>query len=141
MKFTLHVFAEIGLGVQFDWETNTTYNNADGHKLSLKEALITVLTRSLLIATVPKLVWRLPFSFFRSTELGYNALGEHLRNLLENERKLLPENKIQNLLASLAKHQDSHDSEYGNLSDQDIIGNIFIFLLAGHETKYYSIYI
>ena len=60
-----------------------------------------------------------------------------MRELLDRERKLGKESDGQNLLSALVKHSATEigeGEEQGFLQDQEIIGNTFIFLIAGHET-------
>lgn len=62
-----------------------------------------------------------------------------MKDLLEREKKSGNETDTPNLLAALARHAKvtAETGEKG-LSDDEIIGNTFIFLIAGHETRYIS---
>lgn len=63
----------------------------------------------------------------------------YMKELLEREKMLGKESDGQNLLAALVKHASSTDEDDGEkrgMSDEEIIGNTFVFLIAGHETTY-----
>jgi cytochrome P450 len=139
MKFALHVIAGAGFGVPFDWESDATASKAKGgHKLTLQQAVNTVLHHLPPIVLVPRLLWKLPIPYLRATELGYTEFGTYMRELLDHERELLNDKGISdrsNLLAAIVKNSASETDAEARLQDTEIIGNVFIFLIAGHETS------
>lgn len=136
MKFTLHVLTGAGFGVPFSWETSSD-EIWPNHKLSFRDAVSSVLHHLLGTVLVPKLLWKLPIEYLRECELGYDEFGKYMYELLDREKKRGKDSDGQNLLAALVKHAAEDDvGEKGRLSDQEIIGNTFIFLIAGHETTY-----
>lgn len=61
-----------------------------------------------------------------------------MRELLEREKKKGKEGSEEgtNLLGALARHaRECEELGEVGLSDDEIIGNTFIFLIAGHETR------
>jgi cytochrome P450 len=141
MKFALHVITGAGFGVPINWDTSSDTVEAP-HTLSFKNAVTTVLHHLFPIMLVPRRLWKLPFDTMRRASEGYYEFGNYMRELLEREKALGKESDGQNLMAALVKH--SSEGEAGSnalLSDQEIIGNTFIFLLAGHETTYLLSYL
>jgi len=67
----------------------------------------------------------------------YNEFDLYLHDLLEREKTSNSER--QNLLSALARHvrnsAGTEGSIQGALGDQEVLGNIFLFLIAGHETR------
>jgi len=141
MKLSLHVISGAGFGVPFTWESSSE-EIWPGHKLSFRKSVETVLQHLGAIVLIPKRLWKLPIQYLRDTEEGYEEFGLYMRDLLDRERKLGKESDGQNLLSALVKHAVTEDGEgqevEGVLQDQEIIGNTFIFFMAGHETTYSS---
>lgn len=135
MKFALHVITGAGFGVPFSWETSSD-EIWPNHQLSFRDAVSSVLHHLPAIVLVPKLLWKLPIEYLRESERGYEEFGKYMHELLDREKKRGKDSDGQNLLAALVKHSAEDVGEKGRLSDQEIIGNTFIFLIAGHETTY-----
>lgn len=136
MKFALHVITGAGFGVPFSWEVSSD-EIWPNHQLSFRNAVSSVLHHLLGIVFVPKILWKLPIEYLREAELSYEEFGKYMHELLEREKKRGEDSNGQNLLATLVKHAAEDDvGEKGRLNDQEIIGNTFIFLIAGHETTY-----
>jgi cytochrome P450 len=136
MKFTLHVITGAGFGVPFSWEVSSD-EVWPNHQLSFRNAVSSVLHHLLGIVLIPKPLWKLPFEYLHEAEQGYKEFGKYMHELLDREKKRGKDSDGQNLLAALVKHAAEDDvGEKGRLTDQEIIGNTFIFLIAGHETTY-----
>lgn len=131
-KFALHVFSGAGFGVPFTWESSDQV--WPRHKLSFREAVRTVVGNLFAIILVPKILRKLPTTYFRKLEDAYNDFGVYMRELLEREK--LGKDSDGNLLSTLVQHSATENGadEEGVLHDQEIIGNTFILLVAGHET-------
>jgi cytochrome P450 len=137
MKYALNVIIGAGYGMPFSWDT-ATQDIWPNHKLSFRDAVDTVMHHLFAILLVPEMLLKLPIKHFRDAELGYKEFGSYMRELLERERQLGKASDGQNLLSALVKHSAMEKGEQGVLRDQEIIGNTFIFLIAGHETTYHS---
>lgn len=124
-----------GFGMSFTWES-ITQNIWPNHKLSFRDSIQTVIRNLLPIVLLPRFLWKLPFRPLRESEQGYNEFGMYICELLEREKKLGERSNGQNLLASLLKSTINDNGEQRRLNDQEIIGNTFIFLIAGLETVY-----
>ena len=141
MKFALHVITGAGFGVPFSWTTSSD-EIWPSHKLSFRDAISSVLEHLIGIVFLPKKLWKLPIKYLKDCELGYEEFGKYMMELLDREKKKLAENKsggediAGNLLAALVKQSAREDDGKVILTDQEIIGNTFLFLIAGHETTY-----
>jgi cytochrome P450 len=69
---------------------------------------------------------------------AYTAFGSYMRGMLDRERALQKNGggAEDNLLTALiqAAEYEVDDKESRNMSPQEVMGNAFIFLFAGHET-------
>ena len=92
--------------------------------------------------------------YLRVAKESYEEFGGYMRELLEREKKTEKKTGMEgekgeegigmdgiregtNLLGALARHaRECEELGEVGLSDDEIIGNTFIFLIAGHETRY-----
>ncbi|KAF8243722.1 cytochrome P450 [Wilcoxina mikolae CBS 423.85] len=93
-----------------------------GHSFSFGEALDTVLSHAIFVAITPLSLLHRGTAFMKKLALAYEDVELYLTELLARER-LSPS---ATLLGALAHG--------GGLTEEETIGNIFIFALAGLET-------
>jgi len=130
----LHIISAAGFGVSFNW--NDSASPWPNHKLSFYNALSTVLERLFLILLTPNVVLNLPFGVLKESQEARSEFGQYLLDLMEREKLAIAsreDTKRENLMAALIR------SSEGELSDSEITGNVFIFLLAGHETTAHTL--
>jgi cytochrome P450 len=139
MKLALHVITGAGFGVPFTWDSSSSDEIWPSHNLSFRSALDQTLHHLIPLMLLPRWVLRLPVEYLRVTRESYLEFGGYMRELLEREKGKVKEGMgdTTNLLGALAKHaREREESGEAGLSDEEIIGNTFIFLIAGHETRY-----
>lgn len=158
-KLTLNIFCGAGFGVHLPFkpslETAEYANGKDQFKdsatpppgydftfRSVTEYIGPNLTSIFLtVGILPKWLSRILQPIFKTDLKAYHNLGKYLRALItmsENE-----ENNAHNLLAGLVrsrKEEQEKEKDTGlkhdtGLSDQEILGNLFMFTIAGHETS------
>lgn len=137
----LHIIMGAGYGVSFTWDKQTTSNPWPNHTLSFKDAVLGLIEHLLPIVLIPKVFWRLPFHRMKRMKRDYEEFGQYLRDLLGNPKGSGEDTGLgENLISALARSAemekgDGSGSSVG-LSDDQILGNAFMFLVAGHETTY-----
>lgn len=119
-----------------------------GHKMPYAEALDWILDNIVTVFIIPPWLQRIGPASWRKTAVAYNDTGLYLKELLERERKTNSEPSKQgqrnfpglpmigqkkNLLGALVATSDSAEKGDG-LSEDDLIGNVFVFAVAGLET-------
>ncbi|KAL8684182.1 MAG: hypothetical protein Q9224_006540, partial [Gallowayella concinna] len=124
------------------------------HEMSYVDALQSLLHNMIWVLVFPMtlLKW-LPFKGTKRSYTAYIEWGKHLRALFNNKKDDIATGKAQegmDLMGFLLKgagvtpdsvNQTSSKSESKPLlSDTEIMGNAFVFLLAGHETAANSIH-
>jgi cytochrome P450 len=140
-KIALHVITGAGFGVPFTWNKSSD-EVWPKHTLSFRDAVSNLVNNLLPLVVLPKVVRQLPVQSLRTVEEAYGEFGTYLREILAREKALSKEGKDQdahpNLLSALVKHAAmvEEGGVSAALTDQEIIGNTFIFLIAGHETTY-----
>ena len=121
-----------GFGVPLSWKPSSYGEVKAPHRLSFPMAVRTMLDNLFTILLVPKSLWKLPIERLRQSALGHDEFRSYMRDLID-DAKGTEKNQAENLLIALVTHAgDSH----GVLNDEEIMGNTFAFLMAGHETVY-----
>ncbi|KLO08417.1 cytochrome P450 [Schizopora paradoxa] len=134
LTLALYVISSAGFGkpVSFDDDTNIPR----GHSMSFKEALHIVASEMTLGIAVPN--WAMGLT------KRLRTYREAYRNMLDYMGKMVADRRafgkgtggvdlFSNLLEGNSNWED--DSVTAKLSDSELFGNIFVFLLAGHETS------
>jgi cytochrome P450 len=136
MKIALHVITAAGYGYPFEWEASAEV--PPGHQMSFRESIHVTLDNLVTLAAVPRLLLKLPIKSFRRTEQAYNEFAKYLQGLIDIGKRRQPSKSksLNNILQTLIQHsgETPEDVKGRVLRDDEIIGNAFIFLLAGHET-------
>lgn len=138
MKFALHIISGADFGVPFEWEESEE-EVWTGHKTSFRGAIADLLKYLFAITFIPSILKKLPFAIFQKPDEVYEEFGSYLNDLLQREKRLGKETERQNLLSVLVKNAATTTEDgdvQGSLQDQEIIGNAFLFLMAGHDTTY-----
>lgn len=117
-----------------------------GHQLSYKDALSEVLRSLLLIILLPhSLLRNSPLQVHKRAWSAFVEWGDYMTELMEEKKKEVRDGSSEAGLdlmgalvrgAGVIRTQDTTKatSKGQMLSDEEIIGNAFVFLLAGHET-------
>lgn len=142
----LHVLYASGFGVQHDFHGGAR-NPAPGHKLSHRDALMTILNNfitTMIVAPQEKFFDRIAIvlgSRVRACLLAIKEFRQYTDEAIASERKLLADGRSDqkpNLMSTLIRTSDQAKTKgfpsMAQLTDDEIKGNIFIFNVAGHDT-------
>ncbi|KAK5657386.1 hypothetical protein OQA88_2956 [Cercophora sp. LCS_1] len=151
---TVNTMSLVGFGKATDW-TDADKSVPPGHTLSIVGAIWGVVMHLPHILLLPK--WALARSPWQVAYRAYVEFDQYMDELLAAERKNLESDTVEttkdNLLtavlrSSMANKETSQDSDEKkktranglgavgrtSLTDEEIKGNVFIFLLAGYDT-------
>ncbi|KAF8977063.1 cytochrome P450 [Cyathus striatus] len=127
-KFALLVIGNCGFG--FDW-TRSFPSTGASKKLTLLDALHTIVDNAMYLGFIPDFIQRfLPFqkltAFMKASvqEKHDQSMNYGAENAAE----------YRNDIFTLLVKANSEESEKNKLTDEELIGNIFLMLFAGHET-------
>ena len=157
MRLSLNVIGRAGLGRKMGWPSSLkgvegsdegeTMNN---HKLSFTESLHYLLKNIFFVMIFPKwLLRQAPSPRMRKTLDSYYEWAAYMREMLATKRKAVEAGEYEtatiDLIGNLVKEQDKQDYEKADLtqtglSDEEIMGNLFLMTIAGHETSANSIH-
>ncbi|ORY34740.1 cytochrome P450 [Naematelia encephala] len=150
VKTTLLVFGKSGFGIDIPWHIPHT----NGSILPFPEALHSVEDSLAAQLLLPQ--WFMtysPSSYLRRCAKAQRSLVFHIKQMIasrqakltaehaaldKNEKVKPPTDLLGALVASQIDVQRDQGMEKG-LSESEIVGNIFIFSIAGHETTAYNL--
>lgn len=141
-QFALMVIAAAGFDVHYAWEDTDT-NVKQGFEFTLPNSLRTVMSNIIIrIAFSDRLLGLSKKG--KNTKVAFRDFKAHMINLIE-ERKNIPQEErradlLSNLLEGTAEETTSiRDDPTLHFGDEELLGNIFIFLFAGHETTAHTL--
>lgn len=157
MRLSLHVISLAGFGVQLHWpHEGKVATVPEGHTLTYKDALETLLHNLIAIMITPRwLLSRSPLKIHKVANEAYVEWGKYMREMYQAKRQEVragergPANM--DLMGALVKgagltketlnvdvkvdtEKAQAKSGQGPFTDEDVMGNSFVFILAGHET-------
>lgn len=147
-RLTLGVIANSGFGQRLDFAadiSNSKSTTPPGYKLSLLLALHTVVTYMVKILIFPK--WFMKMTSMASIALAHTELEKYMRAMIKSETaKLEKDAEYQssdakgNLLTSLLRASAKEGAALGQgrkhaFTEDEVLGNLFLYLIAGYETS------
>ena len=169
MRLSLYVISRAGFGKKLQWpladakaDVDLSYEDKSkiqneqsgrehGHSMSYTYAIHCLLDNILLQFLIPRwLLTSVPLARFRKAEEAYREWGNYMKEAVAAKKKDLEtadgNNKDQmDLLAQLVKGQIASENSKEKskdvpLTDSEVLGNMFVLILAGHETAANSIH-
>ncbi|KDQ10982.1 hypothetical protein BOTBODRAFT_35741 [Botryobasidium botryosum FD-172 SS1] len=143
LPIALLVISAAGFGRRIPWREDINAYIPSGHKLTFKKALTTVCGNLFFKAIVPE--WAMGLTKkWAEARLGFHELEAYMQEMvndkidtsLGDEDSPHKSDLFSNLLAASEEESASGES---SLTRQELVGNIFIFLLAGHETTAHAL--
>lgn len=157
MRLSLHVISRAGFGVRLEWPHEETSKQIPaGHTLTYKEALETLLLNIITVMLTPKSILRnSPLKLHKVANKAYVEWGKYMREMYEAKREEVKggeSSEGMDLMGALvkgagitteslnangqadSKNDGSTPAPRQLLTDEEIYGNAFVFILAGHET-------
>lgn len=141
-QLTMNTMCLASFGWRVDWASGSD-GIPSGHKLSLVEAITEVVLHLPQVLLLPR--WALRILPDKTAYIACSEFQKYMDELLAREKSSLTketavESRRENLLTALlrssrdpAETEESHLGVSVGLTDREIQGNIFIFLLAGKE--------
>ena len=112
----------------------------EGHELSYPEAMLTVMNSFATIFLTPSLILNYsPLEVHKKARLAYSELYQYLEELRDEKRKTLLSDNVsaqKSLLDLIVQAGETPDgTTEPTLPSKAVIGNMFIFMFAGHEAS------
>ncbi|TFK49108.1 cytochrome P450 [Heliocybe sulcata] len=125
-----------GFGQQYGWKDEGSVSQ--GHTMSFKEALDIVSTDVFLKIIVPKWASSLTRRIRRAIT-AYDELELYMLDMIHERKSSGKQTDRHDLFNSLLDANEEVLEGEAKLSDRELLGNIFMFLLAGHETTAHTL--
>ncbi|KAI4715343.1 cytochrome P450 [Aureobasidium sp. EXF-10727] len=150
MRLSLHIISRAGFGRRLLWPHEELEENGqagvvpEGHTMTYKDALSTLLENIIAVMLLPR--WFLANSPFKQNKIAYESFsewGKYMREMYQDKKaevKAGEKREGMDLMgaivsgAGIKANQDPEKADTQLLTDNEILGNAFVFILAGHET-------
>jgi cytochrome P450 len=156
MRLSLAVIGRAGLGQKMEWPSASagSYNAVKeelpkGHTMTFTASLTTLLQSILYIIILPKWFLRIaPFEVTRKSYQSYSEWGLYMNEMIATKRSTMQLEKgdspKNDLLSQLVREYEGGSGQKPQgrigLSESEILGNLFVMIIAGHETSASSIH-
>ena len=143
----LHVLAFVGFQKSYPFESVSRVELTNPRSMTYRDSLAIILENALIVMVVPVAAFNLFFMPLKWQQTGWaiKNFREYMSGQLEDERQLVRNGKpgTGTLVSNLVRASDEVANEKILLSDgksieplteAEILGNIFVFNFAGHDT-------
>ncbi|KAF5356947.1 hypothetical protein D9756_006377 [Leucocoprinus leucothites] len=136
-KFALFIIGKCAFGLSFKWSEPPT--GPDG-TLSLQEALRLTTDTFLTMILTPKWAFKLPIERLRKAKQAHDQLLGFMQEQVDERKKEIRNGTSQrdDVFTRLVQANEDEESKF-RLGDDELIGNVFIMLFAGHETTAHTL--
>jgi len=132
LPITLYVLSAAAFGQRISWKDDGTVPT--NHQLSFKDAIVEVSNNCVTKIIVPS--WAMGFNAHtRKVRLAFDELENHILDMISSQRYAEKKAEKHDLFSSLL----DANAEDPTFTDRDLMGDIFIFLVAGHETTAHTL--
>ncbi|KAH7909584.1 cytochrome P450 [Hygrophoropsis aurantiaca] len=138
LPISLFVIGAAGFGRRISWKDDVVI--PVGHRLTFKDALHSVTKNLKTKLLIPR--WTMGLTKrWRHTRLAFDELQQYLLEMIDKRRNAEKKEEHHVLFNSLILASDNEEisGDDVKLSDSELMGNIFMFLMAGHETMAHSL--
>ncbi|KAL8755095.1 MAG: hypothetical protein Q9199_003884 [Rusavskia elegans] len=147
----INVLAFAGFQKSYPFKGSQQADTTERTPSTYRDALAIILQNVLILLVVPSQVFSLPFLPTRWTQVGWakTAFRRYMLDQIADEKQLMSEGKagsgtlVSNLVRASEQPQNPGSSNVGKvqkpLSIDEILGNIFVFNFAGHDTTSISL--
>jgi len=134
-KFTLTILARCAFGHPLAWKRGEPIVG----KMDFGEALETVMGACIPRLLIPKWMYWLPITWLQKLETAHQTVFAMMHHLIKVQRDQLDNEEFQVLpvrrdLFSLMVRASEAEGEKLSMTDDELVGNTFFLLFAGHET-------
>ncbi|KAF2184213.1 cytochrome P450 [Zopfia rhizophila CBS 207.26] len=140
-RIILYILSSVLFNRRLDWKEQPENSRfpSRGYQVDFETALFTVVARFGLIAVLPRVLLKLPIKGFREAHDALTALTEYMQDMRSRTIDRIDEvasKPTKSLLESIvfAGTPGPHQNEARTLSEESVLGNLFLTLMAGHDT-------
>ncbi|KAJ3552189.1 hypothetical protein NM688_g4282 [Phlebia brevispora] len=137
LPIALFVIGVAGFGRRISWKDDLVV--PAGHQMAFKDALHVVSTDVFTKLLVPEWILNMGFTkHMKDIKVAFDELEAYMLEMVHARKMAEKKEERYDLFSSLL---DASEEEEGSakLTDRELLGNIFVFLLAGHETTAHTL--
>ncbi|KDR75779.1 hypothetical protein GALMADRAFT_248468 [Galerina marginata CBS 339.88] len=135
LPIALFVIGVAGFGRKISWHDDVVI--PAGHQMTFKDSLHIASSDIIFKAILPDWALKYGTARLRNVKTAFEELGAYMSEMVK-ERYHSEKIERHDLFTSLLD-ANSDDLDGDHLTESELIGNIFIFLLAGHETTAHTL--
>ncbi|KIM82774.1 hypothetical protein PILCRDRAFT_455699 [Piloderma croceum F 1598] len=136
LQIALSVIGVAGFGRKVSWRDDQVI--PIGRRMTFKEALHIVSTDMGLRILVPE--WAMGLTQrLRKIRIAFEDFEKYMVDLIQDRKTSEKQEQRYDLFSGFLDANDDEDLSEAKLSMKELFGNIFIFLLAGHETTAHTL--
>ncbi|KAF7316337.1 hypothetical protein MIND_00152500 [Mycena indigotica] len=137
LKFAFLVIINCGFGFPSTWAVPPS--SKDG-TMPIQEALRLVIEHNMLLLFLPKWIFRLPIAKLQRVRAARERLISFMHEQIAKRQEDVASGKElqSDAFTMLVKANQDEDGKYA-LDDDELIGNIFVLMFAGHETTAHTL--
>eukprot|EP00667_Euglena_gracilis_P010926 EG_transcript_11134 len=130
---TLAIIAEAGFGQRFSGEAEGP-PASDVARMGFETAAAIVADHLLPRLLLPRWAFRLPVPWLRRVGTAFDVFSRTIEGIIASSKEPDAEHRADLLSLMLKANTEAGLAKGHYLSDEEVVGDIFMFLLAGHET-------
>ena len=138
----LHVLAFVGFQRSYPFQSKSKSTFVDAKSMTYRDSLALILKNAIVVMVLPQAAFSIPFLPNSWKQIGWaiQSFREYMMGQLVEERRLVREGRpgtgtlVSNLVRAGEGAGDSKTGSLKPLSESEILGNIFVFNFAGHDT-------
>ncbi|KAI8996609.1 cytochrome P450 [Trametes punicea] len=134
---TLRIIGVAGFGRRILWVEDNVV--PPGYSMSFKDALFYVSHYIIFKVVFPDWLIRWGTPTMRRFALAFDELNKYLREMVQDRRTAKVREERHDLLSNLLDANEGELDTAAKLTESEVIGNIFIFLVAGYETTAHTL--
>ncbi|KAI5452820.1 hypothetical protein NCC49_000565 [Naganishia albida] len=145
LRVTLAVLSTASFGAPLSWKQDPKESRGVGHEMSFVEAISEVSENIFWLLAMPKFVYKLPIRKIQRVGQADRELRSYMHDMIRSRREEIRHGEFSakddlfNVLVAASMQEESDGKNGGGLTDEELVGNIFIFALAGHETSSHTL--
>ncbi|KAK0124571.1 hypothetical protein ONS95_009520 [Cadophora gregata] len=138
MTLALHVLSAAGFGKSYAFEGGVSKLSCD-HKLSYKDSLRIIISNIFVSYMVKskQVPSYLPKSTVEEVDIALIEFEQYMEEMIDEEKAKLGSSPANDKLMSVLVHasdSENRGDERGGLTKDEMLGNLFIYNVAGHDT-------
>ncbi|EKM52729.1 uncharacterized protein PHACADRAFT_261335 [Phanerochaete carnosa HHB-10118-sp] len=138
LPIALFVIGVAGFGRRMTWQEDSKLS--PGHKMTFKEALHNFSLDFFIKLTTPDWLLKLGLTErMKRANLAFQELEQYMLEMIHARRYAEEKEERYDLFSGLLDASEEEFDGEAKLTDRELLGNIFIFLLAGHETTAHTL--